>query len=27
LNPNHVKGFVALSSILITIYFFIDVYV
>ena len=26
LNPNHVKGFVALSSILITIYFFIDVY-
>ncbi|EPM4282901.1 sulfite exporter TauE/SafE family protein [Vibrio alginolyticus] len=27
LNPNHVKGFVALSSILITLYFFIDVYV
>ncbi|WP_029811157.1 sulfite exporter TauE/SafE family protein [Vibrio parahaemolyticus] len=26
LNPSHVKGFVALSSIIITIYFFIDVY-
>lgn len=26
LNPSHVKGFVALSSIAITIYFFIDVY-
>ncbi|MGR5425560.1 sulfite exporter TauE/SafE family protein [Vibrio harveyi] len=26
LNPSHVKGFVALSSIAITIYFFVDVY-
>jgi len=26
LNPNHVRGFVALSSVAITIYFFIDVY-
>ncbi|PFG56217.1 hypothetical protein ATG66_2543 [Vibrio sp. ES.051] len=26
LNPTHVKGFVTVSSILITIYFFIDVY-
>ncbi|MCQ6493116.1 sulfite exporter TauE/SafE family protein, partial [Vibrio parahaemolyticus] len=26
IKPSHVKGFFALSSIIITIYFFIDVY-